>query len=512
MPVRIAGLNSGMDTDAIVQDLVKAYSAKTDTYKKEQTRLQWKQDAWKSLNTKIYSFHTKFLSDMRFSGAYSKKKTSVSDETKASVVTSDTAVNGIQTLKVGSLARASYLTGGKLKKADVADTTPITAKTTLSELGFSGSTAITVNKGSAGSETYGTLNISGDTTLESVADQLTTMGLSANFDAANGRFFVSAKNTGAAADFSFSGSEGALSMLGFQSVAVGTTPTDDSIGVKVSGSDAAITLNGVNYTSSSNAFTVNGMTISVKGLTEGDEEITLSTDTDYDAIYKNIKEFITEYNKLVNEMDSMYNAASSKGYDPLTEDEKSSMTDSEIEAWEKKIKDSILRKDETIESVTSTMRMAMLQTYTVNGKEMGLSMFGINTLGYFNAADNEKNAYHIDGDPEDSNTSDSKDKLKAAIATNPASVQSFFTQMANNMYDALSTKMKGTEYSSAFTVYDDKRMATEYADYTKKISDWEDKVADIEDRYYKQFAAMEKAMATLNSSSSALSSLLGSGS
>jgi flagellar hook-associated protein 2 len=112
MPVRIAGLNSGMDTDAIVQDLVKAYSAKTDTYKKEQTRLQWKQDAWKSLNTKIYSFHTKFLSDMRFSGAYSKKKTSVSDETKASVVTSDTAVNGIQTLKVGSLARASYLTGG----------------------------------------------------------------------------------------------------------------------------------------------------------------------------------------------------------------------------------------------------------------------------------------------------------------------------------------------------------------------------------------------------------------
>lgn len=512
MPIRIAGLNSGMDTDAIVQDLVKAYSAKTDTYKKEQTKLQWKQDSWKALNTKIYSFHTKYLSNMRFSGAYSKKKTTVSDESKASVVASDGAVNGIQSLKIGSLARASYLTGGKLKKADSADETAITAKTKLSELGITGETAITVNKGADGSETYGTLTVNGDTTLQGVADQLTSMGLSANFDAANGRFYVSAKETGAEADFSFVGSEGIMNALGFTSVQVGETPADDSIGVKVSGSDAAITLNGVDYTSKSNAFTINGMTISVNALTAEDEEITLSTNTDYDAVYDNIKEFISEYNKLVNEMDSMYNAASSKGYEPLTEDEKSAMTDSEIEAWEKKIKDAILRKDETVESVTSTMRMAMLQTYKVNGKEIGLSMFGISTLGYFNSADNEKNAYHIDGDKEDANTADNKDKLRAAIASDPAMVQDFFSQMANNMYDELSTKMRSTEYSSAFTVYDDKRMAKEYTEYTTKISKWEKHVAEIEERYYKQFAAMEKAMATLNSSTSALSSLLGSGS
>lgn len=519
MPIRIAGLNSGMDTDAIVQDLVKAYSMKTDTYKKEQTKLQWKQDAWKALNTKIYSFHTKYLSNMRFSSAYSQKKTTVSDESKASVVASDGAVNGIQTLKVGSLARASYLTGGKLTKIDVEGETetPITAKTKLSELGISESASIEVRKGAADEEgtyngTYGTLTINGDSTLQDVADQLTNMGLSANFDAANGRFYVSAKNTGAANEFTFGDdAAGVLGKLGLESVPVDTAHADN-VGVKVTGSDAKITLNGVDYTSTNNAFTINGLTISVKGLTDEDEEVTLSTDTDYDAVYDNIKEFISEYNKLVNEMDSMFNAASSKGYEPLTEDEKSAMTDSEIEAWEKKIKDAILRKDETVESVTSTMRMAMLQTYSVNGKEYSLSMFGINTLGYFNAADNEKNAYHIDGNKDDVDTADNKDKLRAAIASDPASVQDFFTQLANNMYDDLSVKMKSTEYSSAFTVYDDKRMAKEYTDYTEKISKWEAHVADIEDRYYKQFAAMEKAMATLNSSTSALSSLLGSGS
>ena len=53
-------------------------------------------------------------------------------------------------------------------------------------------------------------------------------------------------------------------------------------------------------------------------------------------------------------------------------------------------------------------------------------------------------------------------------------------------------------------------MTEEYTEYTKKISDWEEYVADIEEKYYKQFTAMEKAMATLNSSQSALSGLLGS--
>ena len=88
MAIRISGLNSGLDTDSIVQELVSAYRTKQDKYKKAQTKLSWKQDAWKEMNTKIYSFYSKTLSNMRRVGNFtSKKKTTVSDTTKATVST-----------------------------------------------------------------------------------------------------------------------------------------------------------------------------------------------------------------------------------------------------------------------------------------------------------------------------------------------------------------------------------------------------------------------------------------
>ena len=43
MAMRVSGINSGLDTDAIVQELVSAYSQKTEKYTKEQTKLGWKQ-------------------------------------------------------------------------------------------------------------------------------------------------------------------------------------------------------------------------------------------------------------------------------------------------------------------------------------------------------------------------------------------------------------------------------------------------------------------------------------
>lgn len=82
MPIRITGLNSGLDTEAIISALVSSYSYKTNKYKKAQTKLSWKQDAWKTLNTKVYSFYTS-LDSLRFSKNYNLKSTKVSDSTKA---------------------------------------------------------------------------------------------------------------------------------------------------------------------------------------------------------------------------------------------------------------------------------------------------------------------------------------------------------------------------------------------------------------------------------------------
>lgn len=56
MSIRLTGMASGLDTDTMVQELVKVSSTKKDNLEKAQTKLGWKQTAWSDLNTKIYSF------------------------------------------------------------------------------------------------------------------------------------------------------------------------------------------------------------------------------------------------------------------------------------------------------------------------------------------------------------------------------------------------------------------------------------------------------------------------
>lgn len=278
---------------------------------------------------------------------------------------------------------------------------------------------------------------------------------------------------------------------------------------RVDAEDAKITLNDAKFTSSSNVFNINGLTIKATGTTAAGESLTISTDTDTQGLYDKIKDFLTEYNSIINELTSLYNADSAKGYEPLTDDEKSEMSDSEVEKWETKIKDAILRNDSTIGGVMNSMTTAMMSSYTVNGKSYSLASFGIHTLGYLNAAKNEQYAYHIDGDEDDSNTSGNTDKLLDMITNNPEDVEEFMKQLTSGLYSALDTKMKSTTMSSAYTIYNDKQMTKDYNSYTTQIKNWETKIEDLENRYYKQFSNMEKQLAKMQSSTSSLSSLFG---
>lgn len=287
-------------------------------------------------------------------------------------------------------------------------------------------------------------------------------------------------------------------------------------GQKLDASDAKITLDGVEYSSSKNTFEINGLTLTVNATTDPNETITITTEDDTDGIYDMIKNFFKEYNSLINQMDKLYNADSSKGYEPLLDEEKEAMSESEIEEWETKIKDSILRKDSSLNTIASEMKRIMMEGVNMAGdgeekKMMYLSQFGINTLGYFIAAENEKNAYHIDGDSDDADTSGNADKLKSMIANDPDTVVKFFTTLARTLYDRMTEVMAGTEYSSAYTAYDDKKMQLEYDEYTVKIKELEDKLADYEDKWYAKFAAMETAMAKMQQNASAVTALLGGG-
>lgn len=730
MPIRLSGMVSGMDTETLVSALVSGYKLKKDNLVKAQTKLSWKQEKWKTMNTSIYSFYSGKLSAGRLSNAYSLKKSTVSNSTVATVTASSSAVAGTQKLKVKKLASSGYLTGGTVKDGKA----NITGSSKLSDITGStsqGSVTLSVEGKST------TIELTEDMTVNQFVVKLKDAGVQASFDENNQRFFISSKTSGAKGDFSLTANDTAgndsLKKLGLYvspnkaskeyeecdrlskltdgstaysnelesmytkvtadevakkyadqynaakkvvdtlkssdtwgtaksidevtasrdqlkadiaanadynkykkaktnsdgstvkdeqgniiyeydteamkkdneelynkynkdtkklesynslisdytknqeimdklydngngyitlnndtkeavadasntkvveevnntntdskakaktlldnkisaakayvaEAASGTTAAGSSTvgttgAVRIVGVDAEIELNGAKFTNNTSTFSINGLTIQATAETKGDESVTITTDTDVDAIYKSIKDMFTEYNKLIKSMDEAYNADSSKGYEPLTDEEKDAMSDKEVEKWETKIKDSLLRKDDTLNSVANTLKNDMASSFIINGKSYALSSFGISTLGYFASGGNEKGVYHIDGDKDDTTTSGNEDKLRAAIASDPETVVSFFSQLCNKVYTDLGNKMASSSVSSAYTIYNDKQMNTQYSEYNTKISDAESKVSTWEDYYYSKFSAMESALAKLNSQSSSMSGLFGS--
>ena len=541
MAIRMTGMVSGLDTDSIVKELVSAYSTKKEKYEKEQTKLGWKQEIWKDLNKEVNTFY-KSVGNLRFAGGYSTKKTTSSDTTKATVSAGSNAVTGTQKLHVLSTAQSGYLTGGKITASD--SSAKVTSSTKLSELGFTeDETALKfIAKDKDGKDISADIKLSKDSTISDAVKALRDVGLNASFDENNGRIFLSSSATGASTDFSLKsdGSDASKNLL--NTLALNTDASEvteaSKRATKIDGSDAAIVLNGVVYTSSSNNFSINGLSISVNAVTDSvdlskaktngsldadkisdmlantplndSEAISITTSTDTQGIYDKIKDFITSYNNIINKMTKLYNADSAGNYEPLTDDEKSEMSDSEIEKWETKIKDSLLRRDSTLSTVMSAMTTAMSGGATVNGKTYFLSNFGISTLGYMNAAENEQNAYHIDGDEDDENTSGNTDKLMTALNSDPDTVVDFMKQMATNLYNAIDKQMTSTTLRSKYSIYNDKEMTTQYKNYTTTIKEWETKISNKEDYYYKKFSSMESALSKLNSQTSSLSGLIGS--
>lgn len=702
MAMRMTGLISGMDTESLIEELVSARRTKVDTTIKAQTKLEWKQDAWKSLNTKLKNLQSKYISNLRYTTSYSKRTTKVSNSSAVSVITGENAVNGVQTLTVENLAKTAYLTGAEVQGTNG----DVTALSKLSDLGFSGSGVINLTT----SEKTVEISVTEDTTISDFLNQVKDAGLNANFDANNQRFFISAKSSGADNDFSFTASDAggvsALQALGLQvgldgdSAAMAeyteyagyyvsgdraatlanmqsmidstvaskvesyltkykslvasrdavqakideinakyadstlesvdtyaaqieqkeadikakeeeiasitdedakkvaeeelatmkeelteltakktdaetlakqeenvsslneqiaeveeyvtvTATTDDEGNVtysadatekltgevedsyynkaayaaevianpdliagtgatKIAGEDAVITLNGATFTGNDNVFEINGLTFTALSETAEGETVTVTTQDDVDGIYDMIKNFLTEYNAVINEIDKLYNADSAKGYEPLTDEEKEALSESEIEKYETKIKDALLRNDSTLSTIRDSLKTVMSSGITINGETMYLSSFGIETLGYFEAADNEKSAYHIAGDEDDDYTSGKSDVLKGMIASDPDTVISFFTQLSKNLYDKMSSLSSSVNgYRSYGSFYDDKKMKSDYDSYTSKIADLEEKLADYEDRWYEKFTAMETALANLQSNANSVTSLLG---
>ena len=293
-----------------------------------------------------------------------------------------------------------------------------------------------------------------------------------------------------------------------------TNGTDLHMKVALNGSSTPLDI-----TRSSNTTTIDGVDLTVSGTTAKDADgnfinanITFSAENNVDDLYKKISDFVNDYNKIIDTINSKVKEAPEKTsdnkqkYTPLTDAQKADMSDSEITKWEEKAKQGILQNDSKLSGVLFDLRSTI--TSIVESTGTSLSSIGISTV----AGDYSQTSggqLVID-----------EDKLKKAIGENPDGIAELFTsedgiaQKVNNVLNKNVGTFGGDGIlllvaGSSTRASDDSMLGTEITRYQNTISDLKDELQSEEERYWDKFTAMEQSLSLMMSQSSYLTSMLG---
>ena len=150
--------------------------------------------------------------------------------------------------------------------------------------------------------------------------------------------------------------------------------------MKVNGTEKTLTRG-------SNDVEIDGLTINFKEAfrksDEDYEEISFKTSTDSDKIVDAVKSMVTDYNEMMSEIRKAYgtmpyqdSSGAFKSYEPLTEEQKTGMSESEIKNYEERAKQGILFGDSTLRSLYERMQ----QVFQPGGADSALlQKIGIST-------------------------------------------------------------------------------------------------------------------------------------
>lgn len=349
----------------------------------------------------------------------------------------------------------------------------------------------------------------------------TTANVTMKYDLTTNTISVESKSTGASQRLSMEDTNGNLL---------------DSFGINnksAVGTDASITINGTQtIVRSTNSFTYDGIAYNIKADYDGDAgNVTLTNDPT--KVVSMIKEFITKYNEVIENINNKLSEKKDSNYSPLTDAQKEEMSETQITTWETKAKAGLLRNDSTLSEIVSNMRNALIDT--VQGAGLSLYDLGITTSSTYS----DKGKLVLD-----------EQKLTDAITNNPDAVANLFTQESSVSYydtlngtaddrrkryqesglgqrlsdiiqDAIRTStdksgQKGSLLVKAGVEGDRSEYSNQLYDlvmqYDNTVSTLLDKLSDKQESYYNKFAALETAINKMNSQSSWLTSQFSSSS
>jgi flagellar hook-associated protein 2 len=319
-------------------------------------------------------------------------------------------------------------------------------------------------------------------------------------------------NSGAQSTITVSdvGTDTGASALGFSSSSTNT----GTVGTYVTnGQNADVIFNGNEITSlTSNNATIMGINWSFKSKTldtNGNLTTTsVNVSQNFDAEVKNIEDFISKYNDILDKLNTAYNEPVYSDYQPLTDDQRSQMTDTQIQQWEAKAKSGLLHGDSIINSLINNMRNDMISTVNNGSQYNSLSSIGIESKSYM-----DKGKLYVD-----------ETKLRAAIQADPDGVQKLFNQLGttsngtNGLLNSLSDHIQQAIQSLTDKAgmvgnsqYDQSTIGKLLGNIQTSITTLTDKLNQKENQYYQQFSAMEQAMAKYTSQSNWLTAQLSAG-
>lgn len=340
-------------------------------------------------------------------------------------------------------------------------------------------------------------------------------GVEVNYQNSSDKFVFTSKKDGASGKISVGGDFKNIFGTSFNK----TDGQDAIVAVKYAGSDEVVEI-----VRDSNSFKIDGMTISVNGefgykagaggkleLDKTSDPVTFDAKVDEDKIVETIKKMVEEYNEIIELVGKETGIKPNRDYEPLTSAQKAEMSESEIEAWEEKAKEGLLFNDNDLKGLSNSLRFVVS-----TADQAALKKLGITTSS--TASDKGKLSFD-------------ESAFRAALKTDPEGIREMFTKERTVDENGVATGVNGiaVNMKSAFDKYaktlgEPKGILIERAgsikspasitqnslykqmeQIDKRISDLQDVLKMEQDRYIRQFTALESVIAQMNSQSGWLS-------
>ena len=449
MPLmRITGVMSGLNTEEIISKLMAIERRPVDLLNRKKATLEKQKAAWDEIRSKLTDLHSKLL-DLKLMSTYTGKVATSANENVVTATASSTATPAVYSITVTQLAQAHSVASDRF--ADPA-----------AALNLSGT--FQVNGKSVTVATTDSLN--------SIRDKINAANAGVTATVIDNRLVITSNTTGAASTINFvdDATTGVLKSLGI---------LDATGAIKnqlVAAQDAAFTVNGLSITRNTNtvADVISGVTLRLKGTST--TAITLEVKNDTQTAVNKIKAFVDSYNALMSDI------ATKLAYDPGTKTAGVLQGDRALTDLENQLRRKV---SEIISTADPTLNALNLIGIATSGKEATLTV--------------------------------NEDKLTTALKTNPDKVALLFGASAANNYDGVATRLDSTVNlwtlsGTGFLTAKTDSLNNQITDIEKQVQRMENLLNIKEESLWRQFTALEEALAQMSAQSSWLAAQFGQGS